>query len=367
MNIPFLSFEKMNSEIRADILASLTKSFDSNWYILGKSLREFEAEYASYCESDHCIGVGNGMDALTIAFKALDIGKGDEVIVPAHTFIASALAVTAAGATPVFCDVQEDTFNISVSDAEQRITKNTKAILPVHLYGQPADMKGICALAEAYSLKVIEDNAQAQGARYESRVTGGIGDISATSFYPGKNLGALGDGGAITTNSEALAASCRKFRNYGSDEKYVHSEEGLNSRLDEIQAEVLSVKLAQLERWNDERREIAGRYDRLLSETSDELRLPRVPSGVQSVWHLYVVQHPNRDRLMSELSAAGIGSLIHYPIPCHLQKAMNRFGGMMGDFPVAEEIAARCLSLPLYIGMSEEDQKFVSTTILSAI
>ena len=350
MKIPFLELKPAYDELRAELDAAYHRVMDSGHYLLGEELEQFEAEFASYCQAAHCIGVANGLDALHLILRAYRIGPGDEVIVPSNTYIATWLAVSYAGATPVPVEPDPQTFNLAPGRIARAITPKTKAILPVHLYGQPADMDPILAVARQHKLKVIEDNAQAQGARYKGRRTGSLGDAAATSFYPAKNLGAFGDAGAITTNDADLADRLRALRNYGSRQKYDHACLGFNSRLDELQAAFLRVKLRKLDEWNARRRAVAARYLREFSATP-ALQLPFVPEWAEPVWHLFAVRHTRRpsqrNDLQASLAEAGIGTLIHYPIPPHLSGAYAHAGGKPGDFPIAEEIANTELSLPL--------------------
>jgi dTDP-4-amino-4,6-dideoxygalactose transaminase len=356
MRVAFLELKPGYEELRADFDAAYQRVMDSGWYLLGRELEQLEIEFASYCEAAHCVGVGNGLDALHLILRAYGIGAGDEVIVPSNTFIATWLAVTSAGATPVPVEPDRETFNIDPARIERAITRKTRAIIPVHLYGQPADMDRILDLARVHRLRVIEDNAQAQGARYKGRRTGSLGDAAAVSFYPGKNLGAFGDAGAVTTSDPELAQRVRKLRNYGSKVKYDHECQGYNSRVDELQAAFLRVKLGKLDEWNERRRVIAGRYLGDLSGIPG-LKLPHVPEWAQPVWHLFAVRSKKRDELQSALTEAGIGTLIHYPIPPHLSGAYAASGWSSGDFPIAEEIAKMELSLPMGPHLSQGGQE----------
>jgi dTDP-4-amino-4,6-dideoxygalactose transaminase len=333
-------------------------------FILGGEVKRFEGEYAAYSQTKHCLGVSNGYDALKISLRALDIGPGDEVIVPAHTYIASIFAVLEVGAIPVLAEPDIHTYNITESDVASVMTKNTKAIMPVHLYGQPCAMDGIMNLANRHSVYVIEDNAQAQGARYKGRRTGSFGQISATSFYPAKNLGAIGDAGAITTDDDRLAELSHILRNVGSANKYHHEILGYNARLDEIQAAMLSCKRPHLDEWNKERRRIAQRYIQNLKDCHSVI-LPMQIEEVEHVFHLFVIRTRQRDQLKNYLLSHDIQSLIHYPIPPHLQPALKHLGYGRGDFPCAEEISDTCLSLPLYLGISDDQIDFVSEKIIA--
>ena len=349
MKIPFLSFEFINLQTKAETLSSFENFFNSSWYILGQQVKKFEEEYSLFNKVKYCVGVSNGLDALHIALRALGIHKGDEVIVPSNTYIATALAVSYVGATPVFVEPDINTYNIDASKIEAAMTSKTKAILPVHLYGQSCEMKSIMFIAKKYNLFVIEDNAQSHGASYNGKLTGSWGNINGTSFYPGKNLGALGDAGAITTNDMELAGKASVLRNYGSQKKYYNEVVGYNMRLDECQAGFLSIKLKYLKEWTEQRQEIAGWYNDALKNVSN-LILPAIAKNATHVYHLYVVRTKFRNDLQKYLTDNGIGTLIHYPIPPHLQKAYHKLGFKAGDFPIAEEIANTCLSLPIWPG-----------------
>jgi dTDP-4-amino-4,6-dideoxygalactose transaminase len=344
--IPFLDFGAMHTELRPRLDAAYSRVVDSNWLILGKELAAFEQEFADYCGAQHCVGVANGLDALFITLKAMGIGPGDEVIVPSNTYIATWLAVSYAGATPVPVEPDPRTYNIDPSLIEAAITPATRAIMPVHLYGQPADMDPIMAIAKKYALKVVEDAAQAHGAKYKGRRTGTLGDAAGFSFYPGKNLGALGDGGAVVTNDGALAEQLRVLRNYGSRVKYHNDVKGFNSRLDELQAAFLREKLTVLDDWNERRRQTAALYLAALSDAG--LTLPYVPVWAEPVWHLFVVRHQKRDQLQATLAAHDIATMIHYPIPPHLQHAYKELGFGLGVYPIAETIHNEVLSLPIW-------------------
>lgn len=343
--IPFLDLKAPHVELREEINAAISRVVDSGWYILGPEVEAFENEFATYCDASYCVGVANGLDALHLALRAMDVGPGDEVIVPSNTYIATWLAVSQCGATPVPVEPDESTYNIDPSLIEAAITPRTKVILPVHLYGQPADLDPILAIARKHRLKVLEDGAQAHGSRYKGKRIGGHGDAVAWSFYPGKNLGALGDGGAVTTNDPEIADRIRVLRNYGSRLKYVNELQGYNSRLDPIQAAVLRVKLQCLDEWNNRRKNIAALY--LDGLPSDKLVLPSVPDWADPAWHLFVIRHPQRNHLQQQLTELGIGTLIHYPIPPHMQKAYNEVDFDCRRFPKAERIADQCLSLPI--------------------
>lgn len=361
MNIPFVSFKPMEKELDADLRQAFERVYTNSWYIAGKEDEAFELSFAEYCSVKYCIGTGNGLDALMLSLKALGIGKGDEVIVPSNTFIATALAVTYTGATPIFVEPHIDTFNIDSEKIEEKISERTKVIMPVHLYGQPADMDPIMQIARENHLMVIEDCAQAHGAIYKGKIVGSFGDAAGFSFYPGKNLGALGDAGAAVTNRKDLAEKIRALGNYGSDYKYHHIYQGNNSRLDEMQAAFLSVKLSHLNRMNEERRKIADQY--LKGINHPDIILPLVMDEVEPVWHIFGIRCSRRDELADYLSEKGIGTNRHYPIPIHLQECYRDLKWGKGDFPIAEEISATQLSLPLYYGMTEQQIKYVIDTI----
>lgn len=343
--IPFLDLRAAYLELKAEIDAAVLRSLESGWYIGGAEVEAFEAEYANYCGAQFCIGVGNGLDALHLSLKALGVDPGDEVIVPSNTYIATWLAVTYSGAKPVPVEPDERTYNLNPALIEAAITPRTKAIIPVHLYGQPADLDPILEIARRHGLRVLEDAAQAHGARYKGKRIGAHGDAVAWSFYPGKNLGAMGDAGAVTTNDPELAERVSMLRNYGSKVKYVNELAGYNSRLDPIQAAVLRVKLAYLDEWNERRRLVAGLYLKQLANTG--LTLPYVPEWGEPVWHLFVLRSSGRDQLQKHLEYQGIGTLIHYPIPPHRQQAYAEMGLQEGCLPISEAIHREVLSLPI--------------------
>ena len=343
--IPILDLKSPYIELKAEIDAAITRVLNSGWYIGGIEVDSFEAEYANYCEAKYAVGVANGLDALHLSLLAMGVGSGDEVIVPSNTYIATWLAVSQCGAVPVPVEPDEQTYNIDPARIEAAITSRTKVILPVHLYGQPADIDPILAIAKKHSLYVLEDGAQVHGATYKDRPIGSHGDAVAWSFYPGKNLGALGDAGAITTNNPEIAKRITVLRNYGSRQKYVNEVRGFNSRLDPLQAAVLRVKLKYLNRWNDRRKTIANQYLREIKNT--ELILPFVPEWVDPVWHLFVIRHKHRNYLQNNLAESGISTLIHYPIPPHLQAAYFEFKSRRNQFPLAEVLATEVLSLPI--------------------
>lgn len=351
MKVPFLNLKTPHHELQVELLSAVHRVIGSGWFIMGPELEAFEVEFAQYCRVKYCIGVGNGLEALHLLLLAYGIGPGDEVIVPSHTFIATWLAVTQCGATPVPVEPDIDTYNIDPAHISAAITSRTRAIIPVHLYGQPADMDSINEIAAKNGLIVIEDAAQAQGARYKGRRVGSLGHAAGTSFYPGKNLGALGDGGAILTDDQAIAAKVRRLRNYGSDVKYHHDDIGYNSRLDELQAALLRVKLGKLDEWNLRRTEIAKSYMQQLKGC--DLILPFVPSWADPVWHLFVVRSDQRAALQSQLQARGVSTMIHYPIPPHQQKCYA--GSTWDALPTAERLANEVLSLPMFPSLGVEE------------
>jgi dTDP-4-amino-4,6-dideoxygalactose transaminase len=364
MNVAFLDLASAYSEIQSEIETSILASLRSGWYVGGRDVEAFEEEYCAYTGTRHCIGVGNGLDALQLALRAMGIGAADEVIVPSNTYIATWLAVTQCGAVPVPVEPLTSTFNIDPARIEAVITSKTRAIIPVHLYGQPADLDPILAVARKHGLRVLEDAAQAHGARYKGKRIGGHGDAVAWSFYPGKNLGALGDAGAVTTNDPEIADRVRVLRNYGSRVKYVNEVKGFNSRLDPMQAVALRVKLKYLDEWNARRVATAKRYTAQLVGTG--LVLPQVPEWAEPVWHLYVLQHPMRDSLQKTAQAAGIATSIHYPIPPHLQRAYQDAGYIKGRFPIAETMADQVLSLPIGPQLAEAGLRAVIAALNAA-
>lgn len=359
--IAYSDLSYIHNEIKDELDAAVRKVLDSNWFIMGEELQKFEEEYAAYCNVKHCIGVGNGLDALHLILAAYGIGPGDEVLVPANTFIATALAVSYCQATPVFVDADASTCHLEVDKIEEKITDKTKAIMAVHLYGRVADMDSICTIAKKHNLRVIEDAAQAHGAMLHGKRVGSLGDAAGFSFYPGKNLGAFGDAGAVTTNDDELARKIRALRNYGSEQKYHHIYKGFNSRLDELQAAILRVKLTRLEEWTKERREIAGYYREHID--NPKITLPVYPETEQHVWHIYSVFTEKRDEFIKYLDDNGIKALIHYPIPVHMQEGYAELGYKQGDYPVAERLASQEVSLPLWVGMTEEEKKHIVDTI----
>ncbi len=364
--IPFLDMKAVYAELKSDLDAAYFRVMESGWFVLGKEVEAFEAEYAAFCGTRHCVGLGNGLEALELVLRAWDIGPGDEVIVPSNTYVATWLAVTAVGAKVVPVEPTPAGPNIDPDRIAAAITPRTRAIMPVHLYGEPADMDAIMALAGRHGLKVIEDVAQAQGARVRGRRAGALGDAGAHSFFPSKNIGAIGDGGAVTTDDAQLAERLRVLRNYGSRVKYVNIERGYNSRLDELQAAFLRAKLPRLDAWNERRRAIAARYTDKL-EGIPGLGLPRAPQWAEPVWHLYVVRTGRRAELVKALDKAGIGTLIHYPIPPHLQQAYADLHWPAGTFPLAETLAETVLSLPMGPHMKPDAVDQVAQTIRSML
>ena len=362
MKIPFLDLHPDYLESKSDFDAAYHRVMQSSSFILGSELRSFEDKFARYCNVKQAIGVGNGLEALILILRAMNIGAGDEVIVPSHTFIATWLAVSYVGAKPIAVEVDLDTYNLDPACIEEALTERTKAIIAVHLYGQPADMDPLRALAKKHGLKIIEDAAQAHGARYKGVKVGGLSDAAAFSFYPTKNLGAYGDAGAVTTNDEELAQRIRLLRNYGSPVKYVHDIQGCNSRLDELQAAFLNIKLEKLDVWNKRRQEIAQKYMEGLSECHS-FKIPFVPNWADPVWHLFVIQHENRDLLISLLKEHEIQTLIHYPIPPHLTAAYRENGYLNERFPITEKISSTIVSLPLWPHMSDLQINHVIETL----
>ena len=354
-------FSFVTKRINKELKEASNRVIDSNWYILGKEVEKFEKEFADYLGVKYCIGVGNGLEALHIVLRAYDIGRGDEVIIPSNTYIATALAVSYAGATPIFVEPVERTYNINPVLIEEKITKKTKAIMPVHLYGQACDMDPINEVAWKYNLKVIEDAAQAHGATYKGRKCGTLGDASGFSFYPTKNLGALGDAGAVTTNDKEVAEKVRALRNYGSEKHYYNKYMGFNSRLDEMQAAILRVKLRHLEEFNEERKMIAQLYLNNLQDT--DLILPYVPEWTEPVWHQFVIRSKKRDKLQKYLKVKGIETAIHYPVPIHLQEAYKHLEYKKRDFPIAEKIANEILSLPMWVGLKRDEIEMICKAI----
>lgn len=360
MNIQFLDLKTPHEELRSELREAFERVLDSGWYILGDEVKEFEREFAEFCQTEHCVGVGNGLEALHLILRAYGIGEGDEVIVPSNTYIATWLAVSYSGATPIPVEPDERTYNIDASKIELAITPRTKAIIAVHLYGQPAEMDTINAIARKYHIKVIEDAAQAHGARYKGKRVGSLGDAAGFSFYPGKNLGAIGDAGAITTNDPIVAKNIRRLCNYGSSIKYKHDVKGFNSRLDEIQAAVLRIKLKKLEQWNDRRILISDEYKKNIK--LEGLVLPYLSQASTSVWHLFVVRHAERDSLKRHLDGNGVSTLIHYPIPINLQEAYSECKSLH-QLNVAERLSEEILSIPIGPHMNDEQVETVIRAI----
>lgn len=357
MKVPFVDFAPMHKAIRQSIRDAFTEVYDKNWFIGGEHCGSFEENFARFCGVPHCIGCGNGLDALHLILTAAGIGKGDEVIVPAQTFIATALAVTYAGARPVYVDIEPQYYALDPSKIESAITPKTKAIIMVHLYGQVGRLQEVSAIAQRHGLMLIEDAAQAHGALYQGKKAGSLGRASGFSFYPGKNLGALGDAGAVCTNDPALADRVRALGNYGSHQKYLHEYQGFNSRLDEVQAAFLDVKLKYLEQWQQEREKIAQRY--LEEIQNPHIQLPKKNPDGRHAWHIFAIQTTERTKLEQWLDEKGIGHQVHYPVAMHLHQAYQELGYREGDFPVAEKSASHELSLPIYIGMSREQIDYV--------
>ena len=366
MNVPFASFKPMHEELKEQLEVAYRTVMERSYFIQGQECQHFEEEFAKYCKAKYCVGVATGLDALYLILKAYGIGFGDEVIVPSNTFIATALAVSYTGAKPVFVEPELETYNINPSRIEEAVTPRCKAIMAVHLQGRPADMDSIQRVAEKYGLKVIEDAAQAHGAKYKGKKVGSLGDAAAFSFYPGKNLGAMGDGGAVVSNDKALIDKVRALGNYGSDYKYHHIYQGTNSRLDEMQAAFLRVKLGRLDVWNEDRKRIAERY---LREIQNPLIVlpPKSSDEYDHVYHVFVVRSEKRDELESYLNQKGIGTVKHYPVPMHLQPCYADLEIAKGSLPIAEEISNTVLSIPMYYGMTEEEISYVVECINSFV
>lgn len=353
--ISFGRLDLMHNEIRSEIDDAIKRVLDNSYYIDGPFLKQFEQEWAEYCGTKYCVGVGNGLEGIKLSLLALGIKENEEVIIPSHTFIATALAVSNCGAKPVFVEVNEDDCLINPDKIEEKITDKTKAIIVVHLYGQCCEMDKIMDIAKRHNLKVVEDAAQAHGATYKGRKAGSLGDIAEFSFYPGKNLGCLGDGGCITTNDKELADKVRELRNYGSNQKYIHNEKGFNSRLDELQASILSVKLPYLDKWNKDRRRIASRFNNEIK--NEKIKLPVENVDNYHVYHQYVVQVDDRENFQEYLKKYDIPTMVHYPRAIHKQKAYEEFNEL--DLPIAEELASKVVSLPMYYGLSDEEINYI--------
>lgn len=359
--IKFLDMKPMHDKIKLEVMESIEKVYDSNWYVLGSEVEEFEKAFANYTGTKHCIGVSNGLEALHLILRGYDIGGNDEVIIPSNTYIATALAVSYAGATPIFVEPDEHTYNINPKLIEGAISKNTKAIIAVNLYGQSCEMDTINKIAKKYNLKVIEDNAQSQGAIYKGIKTGNLSDAAGISFYPGKNIGALGDAGAITTNDDELAEKIRALRNYGSQKKYYNQYKGFNSRLDEIQAAILKVKLKYLDEWNEYRKGVAKFY--IENIKNDKIILPETLENAEHVYHQFIIRCKDRDNLQAYLKENEIQTMIHYPVPIHLQEAYSEFNNLKGTLPIAEKLASEVLSLPIYPYISYEELSVIVDAI----
>jgi dTDP-4-amino-4,6-dideoxygalactose transaminase len=362
MKIPYLDLRPAHESMRRELEEAFSRVLDSGWFILGREVESFEAEFAAYCGVSHCVGTSNCLDALHLILRGYGIGTGDEVIVPSNTYIATWLAVSYAGARPVPVEPVERTYNLDPERVQAAITPRTRAILVVHLYGQTADMDPILAVAREHGLKVIEDAAQAQGARYRGRRAGSLGDAAGFSFYPGKNLGALGDAGGVTTSDAGLAKKVRVLANYGSEVKYHNEVKGFNCRLDELQAAILRAKLPHLEQWNEERRTLADMYRKELAGCPG-LVLPWVPDWADAIWHIFPVRHPQRDELIKLLGESGIGTLVHYPVAPHLQPAYADLGFAEGAFPISERIHKEIVSLPLWPGMGDAKLREVVSAV----
>ncbi len=363
--IPFVDLEREYREISGEIREAIERVLNRGRFILREEVRRFEEEFSTYIGTKYGIGVNSGSDALYLALQALGIGKGDEVITVSHTFVSTADAIVRNGAKPVFVDIDADTYCIDVTKIEERITNKTRAILPIHLYGHPADMEPITDIAKKYNLIVIEDACQAHGAEYKGKKVGSIGDVGCFSFYPVKNLGAYGDGGMVVTNDDALTTRLKMLRNCGQSQKYHHDFVGINSRLDEIQAAILRVKLHHLDEWNERRREVAGLYDELLKDSG--VATPVEKEYAKHVYHLYVIRHKNRETLQKRLLERGIQTIIHYPIPVHLQRAYESLGYGKGDFPVTEECANEVLSLPIFPELKNEEVEYVAQSLSKVV
>jgi dTDP-4-amino-4,6-dideoxygalactose transaminase len=359
--VPYLDLPAQMRPLRKEIDAAIARTLDNCSFCLGPDVAQFEKDFARFCEAQHCVGFNSGTSALHIAMLLLGIGPDDEVITTPSTFVATSWAISYANAKPVYVDIDDQTFNLDPQHVERAITPRTKAIMPVHLYGHPADLDPLLAICRKHNLALIEDAAQAHGAKYKGKVVGTFGTISGFSFYPGKNLGAYGEGGALVTNNAAFAARARSLREHGSTQRYYHDEIGYNYRMEGIQGAVLGIKLKHLEAWTRERRRVAHRYHELLASTP--LQLPLEAEYAESAWHLYVVRHPRRDELKKHLEANHIGCALHYPLPLHLQKAYAHLGHNAGDFPIAEKSARECLSLPIYPELTDAQLQRVADVV----
>ena len=359
--VPYLDLAAQLRPIRRDIDAAIARTLDNSSFCLGPDVAQFEKDFAQFCGAQQCVAMNSGTSALHIALMLLGVGAGDEVITTPYTFVATSWAISYIGAKPVYVDVDDTTMNLNPALVERAITPRTKAILPVHLYGQPCDLEPLLEICRRNKLPLVEDAAQAVDAKYKGKTVGTFGEISCFSFYPGKNLGAYGEGGALVTNNTAFATRARSLREHGSTQRYYHDEVGFNYRMEGIQGAVLGVKLKHLNRWTHERQRVAKRYAELLADTP--LQLPREAAGCESAWHLYVVRHARRDELKKHLEANGVGCALHYPLPLHLQKCYASLGYKTGDFPVAEKAARECLSLPIYPELSDEQIQRVATVV----
>lgn len=363
MKVPYFDLPAQTRALRPELDRAILGALDSCAFCLGPEVARFERDFAAFCGARHCVGFNSGTSALHVAMLLVGVGPGDEVLTTPYTFVATSWALAYVGAKPVYVDIEPDTFNLDPRRLEKALTPRVKAVLPVHLYGHPFDVDPVLDFCRRHGLPLVEDAAQAHGARYKGRPVGTFGEASAYSFYPGKNLGACGEAGALVTQSDAHAARARSLREHGSTERYYHDEVGYNYRMEGIQGAALNVKLPRLAGWNAERRRIAGRYHELLAGTP--LRLPREAPWAESVYHLYVVRHPARDRLRAHLEAAGVGTALHYPLPLHLQKCFRHLGHREGDFPEAERAGRECLSLPVYPGLSDAQVEHVAAAVRS--
>lgn len=361
--IPYLDLKAQIKPLRAEIDAAIARTIDNCSFCLGPDTAQFEKEFAKFCGAEYAIGFNSGTSALHVALMLLNVGPGDEVITTPYTFVATSWAISYVGATPVYVDVEDGTMNLDPKLVEKAITPKTKAIMPVHLYGQPFDLDPIREICRKHNLPLVEDSAQAHGAKYKGKTIGTFGEVSCFSFYPGKNLGAAGEGGALVTNNPEFAKRAKSLREHGSTVRYYHNEVGFNYRMEGIQGAVLGVKLPHLRKWTAERQRVAKRYAELLKDLP--LQLPTEASYAESVWHLYVVRHPRRDELKAHLEANGVGCALHYPLPLHLQKCYASLGHKVGDFPVSEKAASQCLSLPIYPELTETQIQRVAEVVRS--
>ena len=359
--VPYLDLPAQIRSIRPELDAAIARTLDNCTFCLGPDVAQFEKDFAGYCGAQHALGFNSGTSALHVALRLLNVGPGDEVITTPYTFIATSWAISYCGATPVYVDIDEATFNLNPALLEKAVTPRTKAVMPVHLYGHPFDVDAVQAICRKHNLPLVEDAAQAVGAKYRGKTVGTLGDISCFSFYPAKNLGACGEGGALVTNNAALAARAKSLREHGSTQRYHHDEVGYNYRLEGIQGAVLGVKLKHLTKWNNERRRVAKRYAELLAGTP--LQLPQEAAYAESAWHLYTVRHPRRDELKKFLDDHGIGNAVHYPVPLHLQKVYAPLGHKPGDFPVTEQASREVLSLPMFPELTDDQIQRVVAVI----